>query len=336
MKNGLGKYSHIYKPFDIIPYLVAPDEEFRYVTNKEVPGVFPYYMISNYGRMYLRFGDVPFKVYSINGNGYWYTTLLTKTGQRNVFIHRLVKMVFDYVDGCEELVIDHLDGNRLNPILCNLDWVTSEENTRRYYSLCENLGHIPLQIVPEYLQIDFDRMNKLKYDIRDKAYQEDIKHSQDVYKQKNFNDMRKQYNCQGELWNTERNKHPDEEVRTICEMLQDGYTDSYIANTLNIKKSYVSSVRYGKARKDISSNYDFSNYGTKIYHDKWLFTMEQIHAICNYLTKNNINSMLNKKIFIQKMFEELNIEYNDAKYTAILDLYRGREYKSISKDYKFL
>ena len=64
--------------------------------------------------------------------------------------------------------------------------------------------------------------------------------------------------------------------------------------------------------------------------------MEQIHAICNYLTKNNINSMLNKKIFIQKMFEELNIEYNDAKYTAILDLYRGREYKSISKDYKFL
>lgn len=336
MKNGLGKYSDYYKPIDVIPYLIAPDEEFRYITDREFPGVCPYYMISNYGRMYLRYGEVPFRVFNVNQNGYWYTTLLTKYGQRNALIHRLVKMAFDYVDGCEEMVIDHLDGNKLNPFLNNLDWTTTEENTRRYYVLCEKLGNEPDQLVPMYLYNDFIAMNEIKADIRERAYNEKCMHSQDSYKQKNFNDMRNQHNCQTELWNIERNNHSDEEVIRICQMLQDGYTDSYVANTLHIKKSYVSSVRHGKARKDISVNYDFSNYGSKLYHDKWIFTMDQIHAICDYLTKNDLNSMKDKKTFIRKMFSDLNIEYSQAKYVAVLDMYRGREYKSISENYKFL
>lgn len=318
---------------DFIPYLIAPDEVFVYITDKIFPGVKPYYMISNYGRIFMRYAKIPFMSFSLDTKGYWQVLLATDEGQKIARVHRLVKMAFDYIPGCENLVVDHIDGNKRNPYLMNLDWVTYAENTRRAMVMYQQLGGLePPQITPQYFIDDMERMRIIRQQIQ--LERRETQSMPTDYTQKNFNDLKSNFNCQsipGEIRN--KSSHSDEEVHQICKMLQEGYTTAYIATSLKVKKSYVSSVRYGKARPDISCQYDFSNYGTIQYNDKWLFTPEQIHVICRYMTENDIAKANSKKTYIKQMFAILNIEYSDAKYACILDIYRGRQYKSVTKDY---
>lgn len=335
MLKGQNTYNER-KLIDFIPYLIAQDEVFAYITEREVPGVKPYYMISNYGRVFMRYNQNPFMLLSVDPKGYWVVVLQTIYGPKMLRVHRLVKLVFDYIEGCENLVVDHKDGNRLNPYLGNLEWTTFDENVRLGFERYQNdkISPSDLQKVPEYMAKDIKRNRELKKQNIEKTKQQEDQQIKD-YKQKNFNDLKNNFNCQSERGKIDIGKttHPDEQVHEICKMLQEGYTASYIATTLKVKKSYVASVRYGQARPDISCNYDFSNYGTIEYNDKWLFTSEQIHAICSYMTENNIAEAPSKKAYIKRMFAILNIEYTDAKYGCILDIYRGRQYKSITKNY---
>lgn len=46
-------------------------------------------------------------------------------------IHRLVCIAFKPMEGYESLIVDHIDGERDNNHIDNLEWVTAEENSRR-------------------------------------------------------------------------------------------------------------------------------------------------------------------------------------------------------------
>ena len=59
MLKGQQAYT-IIKPITFIPWLVAQDEIFLPITEKEVPGVYPYYMVSNYGRIHNIYSITPF------------------------------------------------------------------------------------------------------------------------------------------------------------------------------------------------------------------------------------------------------------------------------------
>ena len=337
MLKGQNMYNR-YTVIDFIPYLVAPDEMFVPITDKIVKGVKPYYLISNYGRIYLRHNTTPWMLYSLDTKGYWLASLATYNGPSMIRVHRIVKMAFDYIPGCEEMVVDHLDGNKRNPCLKNLEWVTHAENTRRGFVKCREYGDIPPQITPQYLINDMDYIKKMRLEIEQEK--EMKKQIPTDYTQKNFNDLKSNFNCQSVRGGSNRSKtsHSDDEVHMICKMLQEGYTTAYIATKLQIKKSYVAAVYHGQARCDISCKYDFSNYGTIAYHDKWVFTPEQVHAICQYLCDNDITNPVlapSKKYYIQTMLSKLNIAYSEAKYIAILDMLKGRGYTSITKQYNF-
>ena len=49
----------------------------------------------------------------------------------HIFIHRAVAEVFLHPKNLLEIEVDHLDGNRNNYHVLNLEWVTHEENIRR-------------------------------------------------------------------------------------------------------------------------------------------------------------------------------------------------------------
>ena len=89
------------------------------------------YMISSQGRVKsLKFGKEKFLKLAITCHGY-FTVRLSKNGKIIVLkIHRLIYQAFigELID---ELVIDHIDGNKLNNSLNNLQQITIRENTTK-------------------------------------------------------------------------------------------------------------------------------------------------------------------------------------------------------------
>ena len=63
----------------------------------------------------------------INSNGY----CLVKTECGYKLAHRIVMLTWRSIPNAEELTVDHLDHNKRNNSLDNLEWVTKEENWER-------------------------------------------------------------------------------------------------------------------------------------------------------------------------------------------------------------
>lgn len=66
-----------------------------------------------------------------DGNGYKYVTLYDENGVGTLHrIHRLIMMCFNYQEGCESLLVNHLDGTRDNNAISNLEWTTHKGNAQ--------------------------------------------------------------------------------------------------------------------------------------------------------------------------------------------------------------
>ena len=86
------------------------------------------------------------KVYSDNtgrmktrnraGTEYQIINFMTVDGKKKCFrLHRLVMMAFEPIDHPEEWEVNHIDGNKKNNNLSNLEWCTSQENQRHAYRM---------------------------------------------------------------------------------------------------------------------------------------------------------------------------------------------------------
>ena len=64
-----------------------------------------------------------------NHNGYIRVSLMKKGGgTTSIQYHRLLMMLFKPTENMEKLQINHIDGNKENNALNNLQWVTPQEN----------------------------------------------------------------------------------------------------------------------------------------------------------------------------------------------------------------
>lgn len=104
---------------------------------KDIDG-FPGYQVSNEGRVrsYRTYHRIMAETSHIlrprvNPNGYEIATLYDEYGRpHQVSVHRLVATAF-LPNSDPSLVVDHLDYNKTNNNVRNLEWVTIEENSRR-------------------------------------------------------------------------------------------------------------------------------------------------------------------------------------------------------------
>lgn len=81
---------------------------------------------------------------TIGSTGYPQVHLRNRSGSTVQKVHRLVAMAFlgQPPDGCE---VNHKDGNKLNPRLENLEWVTPRQNRKHAWDTgLRNRSHLPV------------------------------------------------------------------------------------------------------------------------------------------------------------------------------------------------
>lgn len=100
---------------------------------KDIPGYEGYYQSSNTGRI-RRYGVKNIIKPMVTRDGYNRLSLSKKGVIKNKFVHRLVAETF--IDNIENKpFINHIDGDKQNNSVNNLEWVTSNENTLHSYRL---------------------------------------------------------------------------------------------------------------------------------------------------------------------------------------------------------
>lgn len=116
----------------IDPNILLLNEIFKYVTPDIVPGVYPYYMVSNCGRIYHRYLE---RIMSpgLETSGYLFILLSTEFGQKTIQVNRLVLITFCPIQNPEMYQANHKNGNKLNNHLSNLEWTTRSENIIHSY-----------------------------------------------------------------------------------------------------------------------------------------------------------------------------------------------------------
>ena len=98
------------------------------------------YQVSNLGRVksleryqqnHSKFQKIEEKMKSIHtkSNGYQFVQLYKDNRMKNIYVHKLVAQAFiPNIDNKPE--VNHIDGNKLNNSVKNLEWVTSNENNK--------------------------------------------------------------------------------------------------------------------------------------------------------------------------------------------------------------
>lgn len=95
---------------------------------KPINGYEGLYSVSNYGRVYSHYGGGRFLIDRKNKLGYMELTLCKDTIREQVHVHRLVALTFvsGYFKGA---IVNHIDFNKSNNHVNNLEWATYLENT---------------------------------------------------------------------------------------------------------------------------------------------------------------------------------------------------------------
>ena len=93
------------------------------------------YMISTFGRVWSVRSKMFLTLHTRSASCPYYSVILKKgPRKRNANVHRLVAEAFiPRIEG--KNIVNHIDGNKLNNRVDNLEWVTPQENTQHASSL---------------------------------------------------------------------------------------------------------------------------------------------------------------------------------------------------------
>ena len=112
--------------------------------SKLYPNIKDCYWINDQGEIYNK--NTGNKIsQKIERDGYVRVSLMKKSGGTTYLqLHRIYMMAFKPIENMEKLQVNHIDGNKQNNCLSNLEWVTPKENI--HHAIKTNLTNF------EYLQ----------------------------------------------------------------------------------------------------------------------------------------------------------------------------------------
>ena len=226
------------------------------------------YSISNYGRVYTHYFN---RLLVIDiCNGYPHVQLKLKNGKYlNTSVHRLLMLIYRYVDNHRELYINHINGCKIDLDFDNLEWVTPSENVR--HALDTGLVQKINEKHPKAI-ITNEQAHYICKRLEEGAISTDI--LRELGLENNLANLSVISRIrQGEAWkNISKNYDikdiriranqlfTNDEVHEICKMMEDGLTDDQIIINKNLDKSKykrtLRNIRTGRKMIAISKNYN--------------------------------------------------------------------------------
>lgn len=145
---------------------------------EEYKNIFEMYEVSNFGNVRKKLKNGEYKIIncSIQNRGYKYFQINRNKKRTNYLIHHLVAKLF-IGERPENLIIDHIDRNKLNNNVSNLRYVTQKKNMSnqdRYITEIEEEDPIKRKklISKRYAKLNRDKLlnNKKEYYKKNKEY----------------------------------------------------------------------------------------------------------------------------------------------------------------------
>lgn len=125
---------------------------------KDIIGYEGLYMISNMGRVKSLFkrgsGNAILKM---SDNGYHRVTLSVKCARTNFFVHKLIAQAF-IPNPDNKLQVNHINRNKYDNRVVNLEWCTPSENTIHSY-IGSHKSKVPVRLIKGDVYFDFPTMS---------------------------------------------------------------------------------------------------------------------------------------------------------------------------------
>lgn len=202
------------------------------------------------------------KISKIDSNHRYCRVSLVINGKSKSFaLHRLLMMTFCPIENMENLEVNHIDGNRENNNLSNLEWCTRSENM--IHACCTGLhpamygtdnprSKLTETQVVEICELLMDGVSERKI-----AEQYHVAHSliHRIRTKETWVHITNRYTFP-EKYAGNYKITPDI-VHKICQFISDGKTCNCIAKELHISINIVKDIRRKKTHKNISQYYNF-------------------------------------------------------------------------------
>lgn len=210
--------------------------------------------------------------------GYPRVTLMQKDNtQKSYYIHVLVAVMY-LEDRRGELFVNHIDGDKVNCDVSNLEWISHRENMQ-HAMLTGLLNRKPLF---EKDVIKICEMRQSGKSAKEISEELDIllKTVEGITNGYNWKDISSRYKFP-ERTITKRSILNEENVRNICELRQKGDSVKDISLKLNIHPSTIEGVVNGYRWKYISVEYNFpvKNPGKRL-------SIDTVKHICTLISKD--------------------------------------------------
>lgn len=202
-----------------------------------------------------------------HSSGYLQVDLYMSGEAHRFYIHRLVMLTFDYINNCENLQVNHIDGDKKNNYLYNLEWCTNSENQKHahatglkrhiYGDMRPRAKFTNEEIIQicEYMKLGYS--NKYiteKFNIKDKELLSDIRNKRrwaDVTKDFTF----EKYDMSGE--NNPSAKYKEKDIHIICKELSNGTRPIDIHKKYGYSTDVISKIKRRKNWPNVTKYYDY-------------------------------------------------------------------------------